>query len=117
MHPDIRQARSDSCKFPTGVQNPQNPSALVGQDKLRVLSPSLINNPSSDRVQHNDTLLRVLGFELVVAWQNEQTRFKFWNLHFPVPSELADFLLPAAGIDLIQGHPLQVARTGMVNVW
>jgi len=78
-----------------------------------MLAPLLINNPTGDGVEHNNTLLTVFGLELLVAWQNEHTCLEFRYLYLPVPSELQDFLFPAAGIYLEQSDPLQVC--GQLN--
>jgi hypothetical protein len=73
-----------------------------------MLSSLFVNDPSGNRIEHNDSCLAVLGLELIVARQQKNTCRQFRHLHFPVPSELQYFLFPAAGIHLVQGDPLQV---------
>jgi hypothetical protein len=71
-------------------------------------SPLFIDDPSSNRIEHYDAFLTVLGLELIVVRQQKNACRQFRHLHFPVPSELQYFLFPAAGIHLVQGDPLQV---------
>lgn len=110
VHPDVGQPGSNTRSFPAGVEYLAGRVALVREHELRMLTPLFIHDASRNRVQHNDPFLTILGLELVVARQHKHTCLKLRELHLPVPSELTHFLFPATGVDLVQGHPLQVPR-------
>jgi hypothetical protein len=78
------------------------------KDELRMLSSLFVDDPSSNRIEHYDSFLTVLGRELIVVRQHEHTCRQFRHLHFPAPSELQYFLFPATRIHLVQRDPLQV---------
>jgi len=75
-----------------------------------VLAPLFVDDPAGNRVEHHDTLLAVLGLELIVARQDEYTGIQFRYLNLPIPTELQHFLIPAARVYPEQGNALQALK-------
>jgi len=59
------QPGSFPCEFPSPIVNALRRVATIGEDELGVFTPLFVDDPSGNRVEHNDSFLTVLGLKLV----------------------------------------------------
>jgi len=107
MDPDLFQVRLLSCAQPCAVQHPRHRVALVGEHMGLMYSPPGLDHRSGNPVQHHQPLIAVFH---IPCRYDEHRCLEGGNLHFPFPPQLADFAIPAAGVDGKQRHLGQMRR-------
>ena len=73
----------------------------------RLAATKHLNEATKASIKRDAELLKVLDPEFR---DDKDTGIQFRNRHFPFPFEVADFLVPTAGIDLEKSHLGQIRR-------
>ena len=92
-----RQIQSPSAALPGTVVDVLHRSRFIGEYKIPMLAANTVHDGLGNAIQYHQSILPVF---YPLSWDKKNGCLQFRYPYFPIPTKLADFLIPTPRIHL-----------------